>query len=167
MHNRSLLHLSVMMGRAGVHDSYLAALCKYAALVFTIDSFLLSLSSTRRYPCHRTIALLLRCGAQVDAFDSQRNTPLHLIVQRNDNTDNLLSIMDLLFDSGGAHLDCVNEQGQTPLELSSNIRMKVHLRGKLGVGQLKCLCARLIRQRQLPFGNDQLASSLVHFIEKH
>ena len=100
-------------------------------------------------------------------MDSQRNTPLHLIAQRNDNTDNLLSIIDLLCETGGAHLDCVNEQGQTPLELTTNIQMKVHLRRKLGVGQLKCLCARLIRQRKLPLENGQLASSLTHFIEKH
>ncbi len=120
-----------------------------------------------RYPCHKTIGLLLQCGANVDATDSERDTPLHLIAQRTSDIENILFIINLLCDTGGAHLDCVNEQGETPLDLASNIHVKKHLREKIGVGRLKCLCARFIRQGEIPFQNYQLSSSLVNFIEHH
>jgi hypothetical protein len=120
-----------------------------------------------RYPCHKTVSLLLQCGANIDAIDSRRNTPLHLIAQRKDHIENVLFIINLLCDSGRAHPDCVNDRGQTPLESALNIYVKEHLRAKIGVGRLKCLCARLIRQQEIPFQNYQFSSSLVNFIEKH
>ncbi len=120
-----------------------------------------------RYPCHKTVGLLLQCGANVDAIDSERNTSLHLIAQRKDDIENILFIINLLCDTGGAHPDCVNNQGQTPLDSAFNIHIKTHLREKIGVGQLKCLCARLIRQREITFQDYKFSSSLVNFIEKH
>ncbi|CAF3523352.1 unnamed protein product [Rotaria sp. Silwood1] len=143
----SLLHLSMMTGLPCVNDNRIMALCKY--------------------PCHKTIGLLLQYGANVDAIDSERNTPLHLIAQRKHDIENVLFIINLLCDSGGAHPDCVNDQGRTPLEAASNIHVKEHLRKKIGVGRLKCLCARFIRQRKIVFQNYQLSLCLVNFIEKH
>jgi hypothetical protein len=111
--------------------------------------------------------LLLQCGANVDVIDSKGDTPLHLIVQRKDDIDNVLFIINLLCDIGGAHPDCVNDQGQTPLELASNVNIKEHVREKIGVGRLKCLCARLIRQQDISFQNYRFSSTLVTFIQKH
>ncbi|UJR29136.1 hypothetical protein I4U23_010350 [Adineta vaga] len=143
----SLLHLSMMTGLSYVNDSHIIALCKY--------------------PCHKTVALLLHCGAYIDAFDAERNTPLHLIAQRKDDIENVLFIINLLCDTGRAHPDCVNTQGQTPLESAANIHVKAHLREKIGVGHLKCLCARLIRRQKIIFDNCQFSSALVNFINKH
>jgi Fem-1 family protein b len=120
-----------------------------------------------RYPCHKTIRLLLLCGANVEAIDSERETPLHLIAQRKSDIDNVLFIINLLCDTGEAHRDCVNSRGQTPLESALNVHVKEHLRGKIGVDRLKCLCARLIRRREIAFQNNQFSSLLVNFIEKH
>lgn len=47
------------------------------------------------------------------------------------------------------------------------MRIKEHLREKIGVGQLKCLCARFIRRREIVFQNYGLPVSLIRFIEKH
>lgn len=33
-----------------------------------------------RFPCAATARLLIRCGADINAMDSERNTPLHVIV---------------------------------------------------------------------------------------
>lgn len=33
-----------------------------------------------RYPCVETTKLLIKCGADVNAMDDFRNTPLHIIV---------------------------------------------------------------------------------------
>jgi len=52
----------------------------------------------------------LQCGANVDAIDSERNIPLHLIAQCKDDLENILFIINLLWDPGGAHPDCVNDR---------------------------------------------------------
>lgn len=33
-----------------------------------------------RFPCCATAKLLIQCGADVNAMDNERNTPLHVIV---------------------------------------------------------------------------------------
>lgn len=135
----------------------------YYFLIFIINIIIFSI----RYPCHKTIGLLLQCGANIDAIDSEKDTSLHLIAQRKDDIENVLFIINLLCDSNGAHPDCINNRGRTPIELASNVHVKEHLREKIGVGRLKCLCARFIRHREIDFQNYQFSSSLVNFIEKH
>lgn len=120
-----------------------------------------------RYPCHKTISLLLQCGANVDAIDSEKDTALHLIAQRKDDIGNVLFIINLLCDIARAHPDCVNNRGETPLESASDIHIKEHFREKIGAVRLKCLCARFIRKQCIVFQNYQLPSSLINFIEKH
>jgi len=165
-HRWTLLHLSTMVGLPCVNDNHIMALCK-CVLHFSLGIRLVLFFFLIRYPCHKTISLLLQCGANIDAIDSERETPLHLIAQRKNDIDNVLFIINLLCDTGKAHPDCVNARGQTPLESASNVYVKEHLRGKIGVSRLKCICARLIRQRKLPFQNKQFSSLLVNFIEKH
>lgn len=92
---------------------------------------------------------------------------MHLIAQRKSDIENVLFIINLLVDTGNAHPDCVNDRGHTPLESTSNTHIKEHLHAKMGAGQLKCLCARLIRQQNIVFQPDQFSTLLVNFIEKH
>lgn len=120
-----------------------------------------------RNPCLKTIGLLLQSGADVDDMDSARNTPLHLIVQRKIDSDSIIPIIDLLCDNAGAHLDCVNDKGQTPLEAASDINVERYFREKIGIRPLKCLCARLIQKSNIRFQNYKFPLILVNFIQKH
>lgn len=113
-----------------------------------------------------TIRLLINCGENVDILDSNHNTPLHILVQ-NDSTSDICIIIDLLWKSG-AHLDHVNKKGEIPLDLipiyHSNISQ--YLKEKMGIRQLKCICARLIQKECLKY-HEFLSISLINFIEKH
>jgi Fem-1 family protein b len=113
-----------------------------------------------------TTRLLIDCGADVDALNSNRKTPLHLVVQ-NRTSSNVLEIVDLLCNAG-AHLDYVNKNGQTPLQSLRSYRcdMIEYLKEKMSVIRLKCLCARIVRQQQFPIENI-LCTSLVNFVQKH
>ncbi|CAF4870832.1 unnamed protein product [Rotaria sp. Silwood1] len=83
-----------------------------------------------QYPCLHTARLLVQCGAKVNAMDAVRNTPLHLFVSQSTIVDD--TIIQYLCDAG-AHLDCVNALGETPIDIAtnSNIRQFLKARTKL------------------------------------
>jgi Fem-1 homolog b len=94
-----LLHLSVN-GVNPVDDFHTSDVCKF--------------------PCLDTVKLLLHCGARVDCFDCERNTPLHTLastfqVFRPASNELLSKVEEItkLFIDAGIHLDCVNGDGQT------------------------------------------------------
>lgn len=115
-----------------------------------------------RYPCMQTTRMLLQCGAAVNAFDSTRNTPLHIIVSNKRPCDE--SFVNLLCESG-AHVDYSNTVGKTPADLATTSSTRQVLTSKMNMS-LKCLCARLIRKRNVPFAG-KLGTSLAIFVEKH
>ena len=55
-----------------------------------------------RYPCVETAPIILQYGADANAFDVRKNTPLHLVTSNVSGCDE--SVVKLLCDSG-AHLD--------------------------------------------------------------
>jgi hypothetical protein len=106
--------------------------------------------------------MLLKCGAAVNAFDAVRNTPLHIVVSNKFACDE--SILNLLYDAG-AHLDYSNALRKTPVELATTPNVNQWIKSRMNMS-LKCLCARLIRKKNVPF-QDEIAASLVNFLEKH
>ena len=114
-----------------------------------------------------TVRLLLECGVDVNSMNTNGDTPLHALV-RNPTTSNVLKILELLFDAG-AHLDYANQQRQTPLQLVPAYRYKIveQLKKRMHVAQLKCLCAQMIRRKEIIYQNGLLSSSLVNFLQKH
>jgi Fem-1 family protein b len=114
-----------------------------------------------------TARLLISCGANVDVLDSNKNTSLHILVQHGSIPDVVIMIIDILCNSG-AHLDQVNSRGQTPLELIPSFQNEIiqYLKEKIGVRQLKCICARLIQKECLLY-KDFLSISLTNFVQKH
>jgi ankyrin repeat protein len=119
-----------------------------------------------RYPCLGTARLLLQCGASIDAIDYKKNTPLHLLLKDPLHVDNLRIVELLLTHS--AHPDYINSQGQTPLQLipSTDKHTMSFFKSRVGTGRLKCLCARLITQQRVPYG-ELSSTSLAHFIQRH
>ena len=51
-------------------------------------------------------------------MDYDRNTPLHVIVNYHKPISDFLTLHSIITDltEAGAHLDCVNKRGETPLE---------------------------------------------------
>ncbi|UJR20551.1 hypothetical protein I4U23_023678 [Adineta vaga] len=134
---------------------------------------LCSTSSTKRfsedvnYPCPITARLLITCGTNVDVLDTNKNTPLHLLVQNHSLAEEILPMMDILYHSG-AHMDHVNNKGETPFELipSNRIEVAQHFKELMSVRSLKCTCARLI-QKEHPYYEQILPKVLIHFVQKH
>lgn len=86
--------------------------------VSPVDDF--HTSDVCKFPCLDTVKLLLHCGARVDCFDCERNTPLHTLaatfqVFRPASSDLLSKVEEItkLFIDAGIHLDCVNVDGVT------------------------------------------------------
>lgn len=54
-------------------------------------------------------------------MDDTRNTPLHVIVNYHKPISDFLTLHSIITDltEAGAHLDSVNERGETPLEASA------------------------------------------------
>lgn len=69
--------------------------------------------------------LLIGIGADVNAMDHYRNTPLHLIVTYNQPINDFLTLHSIITDltEAGAHIDIVNSNGETPMEASSTCKL--------------------------------------------
>jgi ankyrin repeat protein len=114
------------------------------------------------YPCLRTVRILLQCGADANANNIERATPLHVFVSNAASCND--TILQLLCDAG-AHLDYANELGETAVDIAFNTNIKQLLQAKLRLS-LKCLCARLIQKAKVPF-HGKVSNLLVAFIERH
>lgn len=74
-----------------------------------------------RFPCAATAKLLIQCGADVNAMDNERNTPLHVIVQYEKPISDFMTLHSIILDlvEAGAHMDTVNSQGKTPFDAAT------------------------------------------------
>jgi Fem-1 family protein b len=115
-----------------------------------------------RYPCLRTVRVLLQCGADVNAYNIERFTPLHIFVSNSASCDE--AIFQLLCDAD-AHLDYASESGKIPIDIAFNTKIKQLLKAKMTLS-LKCLCARLIQKAKIPY-HGKISNSLVTFIKRH
>ncbi len=110
----------------------------------------------------QTTRILLQCGAAVNAFNTVRNTPLHVVISNKVPCEE--SILSLLCDAG-AHLDYANDLGKTPIDLATTTNVRQLMKSKIKMS-LKCLCAQFIRKKNVPF-REEISTSLVSFVEKH
>ncbi|CAF4796701.1 unnamed protein product [Rotaria sp. Silwood1] len=108
------------------------------------------------FPNLSTTRLLLTYGKQwidLDAINTIGcDTALHVISRcsKRDTNTNPVAIVELLINAG-AHVDCVNQYGETPLSVAIRNEIKDFLRLKQIPSSLKCLCARLIAKHQLAY----------------
>lgn len=54
-------------------------------------------------------------------MDCDRNTPLHIIVNYRKAVNDFITLHSIITElmEGGAHVDCVNSKGETPLEAAA------------------------------------------------
>lgn len=169
-----LLHLSVN-GVSPIDDFHTSDVCKF--------------------PCLDTVKLLIHCGAKVDCFDTDRNTPLHTLaatfqVYRPASNEMHTKVEEItkLFIDAGIHLDSVNCDGQTAARNCSSseflalhctmthshiysLALSDHLeafikRHEINFTTLKCLASRVIAQQRLEYRNN-VPINLEKFIQLH
>ena len=68
---------------------------------------------------------------------------------RNSSIDSYAVVQYLLHS--GAHIDCVNKANLTPLEVAQKDSIRTLLKSQQSPSRLKCLCARLIVEKRLPY----------------
>ena len=103
-----------------------------------------------RFPDSGAISALLDAGAEVDAYDGDRNTPLHTAARcRPVKSD----VIELLLERG-AHPDMVNSHGQTAeqlLETGGNGTPLYSIVPPARYMTLQCLAARAIRAHAINY----------------
>ena len=104
-----------------------------------------------RYPCLFTAWLLLRCGADIDATDARRETPLAMLA-------------DDLGESEEVLLKLLYERNAEVIDITSWPMSETLIRAKT-TASLKCLCARLIRKNGVSF-EGSIGTSLAKFVEQ-
>ena len=105
-----------------------------------------------KFPCTKTIQLLLNAGINVNAVNSNGDTPLHRAVTfkpRNYKTHLLTDMLKVLLD-GGAHLDFANNYGKTAIDMAqTNEARRILSERKTLV--LKCIAARAVKKFGIPY----------------
>ncbi|CAH1363713.1 protein fem-1 homolog B isoform X2 [Tenebrio molitor] len=120
-----------------------------------------------KFPCAETTRLLINCGADVNAMDYERNTPLHVIVNYHKPISDFLTLHSIITDltEAGAHLDCVNKRGETPLDSSATGVAEIILKTQMKLS-LKCMAANAVKHHKLTY-QGQVPQALESFIELH
>lgn len=111
------------------------------------------------------VALLVECGADVNALDNNGNTPLHIVTIHNARPNS--SIIKILIDNN-SHLDLKNKDGQTPLEFLKNNSTFLSDNHICPVKHitLQCLCAQTITKHNLIYKNF-LSKEVSNFVKIH
>ncbi|KAH7963270.1 hypothetical protein HPB52_020409 [Rhipicephalus sanguineus] len=120
------------------------------------------------FPCTDTTRLLLRCGADPNAVDARRNTPLHAIVTYQKPISDFLTLHSIIVAliEAGVHADATNARGETAAEAATTGVAEVILRTQTQV-TLRCLAARAVAKYGLSYRAGEIPRSLVHFVEMH
>ncbi|CAG9766351.1 unnamed protein product [Ceutorhynchus assimilis] len=120
-----------------------------------------------KFPCAETTRLLIQCGANVNAMDKKRNTPLHVIVSYHKAISDFLTLHSIITDltEHGAHTDIVNNDGESPLEASTTGVAEIILKTQIKIS-LKCIAANAVKIHKIPY-LGQVPSGLEEFIELH
>uniref|UniRef100_A0A1B6ET95 Protein fem-1 homolog B n=2 Tax=Proconiini TaxID=565685 RepID=A0A1B6ET95_9HEMI len=148
---------------ASRHGQTLLHLCVNAET--PVDNF--HTNDVCKFPCSATAKLLIQCGADVNAMDRDRNTPLHIIVCYQKPISDFLTLHSIIMEltEAGAHMDTVNTLGKTPFEAATTGVAEIILRTQTQLS-LKCLAAKAVQMYNIPY-IGQVPHSLESFIDLH
>merc|ERR1719153_1502384 len=120
-----------------------------------------------KFPCSSTTKLLIAAGADPQAVDRAKNTPLHVIVLYKKIVSDFLTLHAIILAllEAGAHIDSVNAASQTPLSSAATGVAEIILKSQSEMS-LKCLAAQSIRRYNLQY-QGQVPKSLETFIHIH
>ena len=109
--------------------------------------------------------VFVACGANVNAQDNYRNTPLHIIAKCVDvEVDTLQEIIKCLIDNG-VHVDACNIDGKTAADIASTDIAESIIKSHEKLS-LKCLSARTVRKHKIEY-RGVIPNSLIEFVEFH
>ena len=120
-------------------------------------------------PLHKTIALFLDLGCSVHCEDELGNFPLHLAVKLQEDTAPLC-VKTLL--EYGAHIDALNFDGKTALDLASESYSRKGVSAELenylsGYLSLQCMAAKVVVKYFRGCYENLLPPRLVKFVSWH
>jgi Fem-1 family protein b len=120
-----------------------------------------------QFPNDELVKLLISCGADVNAVDLYRNTPLHVIVQYNRPVSDFHTLHNIIksLTEAGAHIDRTNAQGKMPLDLVTTGVAETILRGEQRI-KLQCIAAKAVKKFGLAY-KGAVPVMLEEFIEMH
>lgn len=120
-----------------------------------------------KFPCAATAKLLIHCGADVNAMDNNRNTPLHVIVGYTEPISDFMTLYTIIMEliEAGAHVDTVNSNGKTPYDEVTTGVAEIILRTQMKLC-LKCMAAKAVKTYNLSYCG-KVPRSLESFIELH
>ncbi len=141
------------------------------------------------FPSFEVEKFLISCGADVNALNDNRSTPLHLVVNTESYDPNVRGASSIQFYceykvqgkynaqyslniqmvehllEQGAHLDQLDKSNRSPLAL---LLAKPYLGfSPLSHLSLKCMTARVIGQHRIPYTSSDLPRELVKFVDLH
>ena len=120
-----------------------------------------------KFPNASLCKTLVDCGANINALDSRKNTPLHIIVKYANpisDFETLHQIMICLIKNG-AHIDACNLDGKTAMDAATTGVAEVIIRTQSKIC-LKCLASRAIKRYKVAY-KDVLPVFLEEYVELH
>ncbi|CAF2689971.1 unnamed protein product [Rotaria sp. Silwood2] len=87
------------------------------------------------------------------------NTALHLLCHQSESQ----TMIKLLLNAG-AHIDCMNRYGLTPLMYATSQETKAFLKSKSTPTRLKCFCASMIARQRLNTSDLGSATSKLNIL---
>ena len=108
--------------------------------------------------------MLLTCGADVNAQDKAKQTPLHVISKQDNSIVDIRKISKCLIEHG-AHVDACTIYGERAIDVATMDSTVDIIKTHMGL-RLGCLAARVVMRHRLKYQNV-IPASLMQFVELH